>query len=260
MPFAELSAGRFHYKDSGGDGPVCVFAHGFLMDHDMFETQVAELDSEYRCIAWDQRYHGLTEAPGDHTYWDSARDELELLDHLGVDRFFHVGMSQGGFIGLRIALTAPDRVRGLVFINSQAGLEAEASLPMYEAMVAQWMAGENQQELADVTAQIIVGPGADAEHWARRFLEGDPARLGIIFRILVDRDDLHDRLPEIISPALVIHGELDAAIPMERAEALARGLPECGPVVVIAGAGHASNLADPLSVNRAVAAFLRANL
>lgn len=255
MPFAELKAGRFHYKDSGGDFPVVVFAHGFLLDHEMFELQVAEIQRDHRCVVWDQRCHGRTEVCGPHSLWDSARDELELMDLLGVEDFFHVGMSQGGFIGLRVALEAPRRVRGLIMIDSQAGPEDPATLPMYEAMVGAWEADEDREGLARTTAQIILGPGIDPDYWVDKWLALDPDRLPEAFRTLVGREDLHSRLSEIDVPALVVHGTEDVAIPMSLAERLAEGL-KAGPVVKVQGAGHSANLFDPLSVNKALEGFL----
>src|SRR3954451_22242566 len=107
MPFADVNGQHIYFEDSGGDGAAVIFSHGFLMDHEMFEPQVAALSDEFRCISWDERGFGQTEANADFTYWDSADDALALLSHLGVDRAFVVGMSQGGFLSLRAALRAP---------------------------------------------------------------------------------------------------------------------------------------------------------
>src|SRR5580704_4940145 len=126
MPSAAVNGITVDYADSGGGGPVVVLSHGFLMEQSMFDAQVAALAGEFRVITWDQRGHGGTPAPGPFTYWDSARDVLALLDHLGVERAVLGGMSQGGFLSLRAALTAPDRVRALVLIDSQAGQEDPA--------------------------------------------------------------------------------------------------------------------------------------
>ncbi len=256
MPHADLKAGRFHFHDSGGDAPAIVFAHGFLMDHEMWELQVAELLSEYRCIVWDQRSHGATEVGDKSTYWDSANDELELLDGLGVDRFVHIGMSQGGFIGLRVALTAPKRVRGLVFIDSQAGVEDPTMMPMYESLLEAWVAGEDRAGIAATVAQIILGPNVDQGYWASKWLRTNPD-LAAMFATLTSREDLHHRLSEIRCPALVLHGTEDVAIPMEKAQKLADGLPNADEVIKIEGAGHSSNLADPLKVNMAIREFLK---
>ena len=51
------------------------------------------------------------------------------------------GMSQGGFLSLRAALTAPERVRGLVLIDTQAGVEDPEALPLYQGMNDEWVTG-----------------------------------------------------------------------------------------------------------------------
>ena len=101
MPVATAHGIEIDYTDSGGQGPVVVFSHGFLMDRTMFGQQVTALTPQYRVITWDQRGHGGTRATGAFTYWDSAVDVLALLDHLGVERAVLAGMSQGGFVSLR---------------------------------------------------------------------------------------------------------------------------------------------------------------
>ncbi|MGH2729315.1 MAG: alpha/beta fold hydrolase, partial [Actinomycetota bacterium] len=137
MPFVEVDGVKLFYEEAG-DGPPVVFSHGLFMDHEMFDPQVDVLQKEFRCVTWDERGHGQTDAAGSWTYWDSAKDVLSLLDHLAIDAAVLVGMSQGGFLSLRAALLAPERVRGLVFIDSQAGPEDEALLGGYEAMLAEW--------------------------------------------------------------------------------------------------------------------------
>jgi pimeloyl-ACP methyl ester carboxylesterase len=60
MPVADVNGVEINYTDSGGQGPVVVFSHGFLMDQTMFDRQVAVLAPDYRVIGWDQRGHGGT--------------------------------------------------------------------------------------------------------------------------------------------------------------------------------------------------------
>jgi pimeloyl-ACP methyl ester carboxylesterase len=73
---------------------------------------------------------------------------------------------------------------------------------------------------------------------------------------LIEREDITDRLSEVDVPALVVHGELDAAIPVGRAEELVAGLPQARPLVLVPGAGHAANLTHPEPVNAAIRPFL----
>src|SRR5918995_4572054 len=141
MPHADINGQRIYFEDSGGDGPAVILAHGFLMDHEMFAPQVAALSGTHRVITWDERGFGRTDFDGKpFTYWDSANDCLGLLDHLGIDRAVVGGMSQGGFISLRVALTAPERVRGLILLDTQAGTEDPDVIPLYDGMLDSWVA------------------------------------------------------------------------------------------------------------------------
>src|ERR1700729_807585 len=140
MAFAEVNGQRIRFDDSGGDGPVVVLAHGFLMDREMFAPQVDALARAFRVITWDQRGFGETEFDGQpFTYWDSARDCLGLLDNLGIDRAVLGGMSQGGFLSLRAALLTPERVRALILIDTQSGTEDPERLPAYRQMQQTWL-------------------------------------------------------------------------------------------------------------------------
>ncbi len=256
MPFADVNGQHIYFEDTGGGGAPVIFSHGFLMDHEMFEPQVGALSGEFRCISWDERGFGQTEAQGPFTYWDSADDALALLSHLGIDAAFFVGMSQGGFLALRAALGSPRRVRGLALIDTSAGVEPEEMRPAYEAMNTEWSTNGPSDALTDAVAQIIMSPGYDYSPWIAKWQAAPRDAMRDSFRTLMDRDDIWDRVPEIVAPAIVFHGEVDASFPMDEAERLAQELPHCEELVRIAGAGHASNLSHPDEVNGPLRAFL----
>jgi pimeloyl-ACP methyl ester carboxylesterase len=248
---------QIHFTDTGGDGPVLVFSHGILMDASMFDAQVAEFASSYRCLAWDQRGHGdtgLASAP--FTYWDSAHDLVAILDDAGVDNAVLIGMSQGGFVSLRVALEAPDRVRALVFIDSQAGVEAEDAAPLYKSMAENWATNGYDEGVAHFVADLILGP-ADHEPWIAKWRNLPQEQVLQPVNTLLGREDLTERLAEVAQPALVIHGTADASIPLEIGRRLADGLPDCRGFAEIDGGGHASNVSHPVQVNDAIATFLR---
>jgi len=258
MAFAEINGQRIRYDDSGGDGPPLILAHGFLMDREMFAPQVEALSPEFRVITWDERGFGETEYDGEpFTYWDSASDCLGLLDHLGIERAVVGGMSQGGFLSLRTALTAPERVRALVLIDTQAGVEDPERLPAYRQMQDTWLAAGPVDELAETIANLIIGePELNAvwiEKWRRLPRESMKGPGDCLF----ERDDITARLGEIECPALVIHGTADVSIEMELAEQLSDGLPGSSGVVRIEGAPHAANLTHPEPANAALLEFLR---
>lgn len=247
------------YSDSGGDGPAVVLSHGYLMDSEMFDPQVAALAPEYRVITWDERGFGGTRATGSFSYWDSASDLIGLLDHLGIDQAVLGGMSQGGFVSLRAALVAPDRVRALVLIDSQAGQEDPAAAPAYEQLDQAWLE-HGPEPVQDIVAAIILGPPdgpVDYAPWFAKWAILDRQELHIAFRCLMDRDDITSRLGEITCPVLILHGTADAAITMDRAEAVCAGLGGTAALVQVDGGSHASNLSNPDQVNVALLEFLR---
>jgi pimeloyl-ACP methyl ester carboxylesterase len=258
MPYAEVNSQRLYYKDTGGDGPVVAFSHGFLMDSSMFAPQVAALKDRYRVITWDERGFGKTgDATGPFTYWDSADDLVALLGSLGIQRAVIGGMSQGGFIGLRAALSHPGIVRGLILIDTQAGVENPETLPYYQSLLERWLTQGMDDELGNIIATIILGQGWDgAARWIEYWDSLGGESLMIAFTTLAEREDIHDRLGEINVPALVVHGEQDLAIPLEKADALVAGLGGGAELTVIPGAGHASNMTHPEPVNAAIERFL----
>lgn len=259
MPTALINGITLSYSDSGGDDPAVVFSHGYLMDSSMFDPQVAALAPEYRVITWDERGFGGTRATGAFSYWDSARDLLGLLDHLGIDQAVLAGMSQGGFLSLRAALLAPERVRALVLIDTQAGLEDPAVVPAYEQLEQTWME-HGSAPVQDVVASIILGPPdgpVDYAPWFAKWAAADRDELRLAFRCLLDRDDITGRLADIDHPALILHGTADAAIPVEKAEILRDGLAGPASLVMVDGGSHASNFSHPDQANVALLEFLR---
>ena len=84
----------------------------------------------------------------------------------------------------------------------------------------------------------------------------DGRRLRQVFDNLIERDDVRARLGEIRCPALVIHGELDATMPVARGEDLCSRLPGCEGVFVVPGAGHTSNLENRDGFNQELRAFV----
>jgi 3-oxoadipate enol-lactonase len=257
MERATVNGQGIAYDDTGGDGPAVVLAHGFLMDRSMFEPQMASLRDRYRIVTWDERGFGDTDWDGaPFTYWDSADDCIGLLDHLGVDRAVVGGMSQGGFVALRVALTAPERVRALVLLDSHAGTEDAEVIPLYGGMVDEWVTQGPTQEATDTVASIILGTPELAAAWIPKWMARPKGLMREPGATLLTRDALWDRLGEIDAPALVVHGTADAAVSMDKAERTASGLAGCDGVVVVEGGTHAANLTHPDEVNTALRAFL----
>lgn len=258
MAIAELNGQTIGYHDTGGDGPAVLFSHGFLMDRSMFDAQVAAFSGEYRCIAWDERGFGETPVTGPFTYWDSAADAVALLDHLGVDEAIWVGMSQGGYLSLRAALANPERVKALALIDTQTQADSPEEIEQYQGMLAHWMSDEPLGEVGVIVAHLILGDPGLMQTWIAIWESRDRKAIEHPGNCLTSREDITDRVSELTMPVLSIHGDMDEAIPIDRARGLQAALPDGRGLVEVAGAAHAPNMSHPDTVNKALRDFFAA--
>ena len=259
MPFAQINQQNIYFEDSGGVGLPLILGHGFLMDQQMFAPQVAALCPEFRLITWDERGFGQTGFDGKpFTYWDSARDCLALLDHLGIQQAVVGGMSQGGYLSLRVALLAPERVLGLVLLDTQAAAEDPSNVDGYRQILQGWASQGLSDEVAQYIANIIIDEPQENLRWIAKWKARQNLQpLLAATECLLSREDISDRLGEITAPALVVHGTADTSIPVPLAEAMCAGLPNSQPLVLVEGAAHAANLTHPEQVNPPLLDFLR---
>lgn len=248
------------YVDHGGSGPAVVLLHSFFMDATMFAPQVAAFGADYRLIAVNQRGHGDTPVTGPFDYWDSARDVLAVLDHLGIERAAFVGTSQGGFVALRIALLAPERVVALAALGTSAAAEVPVMVANYRQMAANWIEMGPILPLVDMLAAICLGGEMDATEWKAKWRAHPIDTIDVLVSALIDRDDIVGRLGEIDVPALVMHGSADLCYPMERARELADGLPKCEGAIIVEGGAHFLSLTNPAEVNAHLGPFLAATI
>ncbi|HEY3899098.1 MAG TPA: alpha/beta fold hydrolase [Chthoniobacter sp.] len=113
------SAGvKIHYIVEGAGQPV-ILIHGLYASAEMnwgFNGVIGELTRHYRVIALDCRGHGASDKPANEGDYGikMVDDVVRLMDHLNVQSANIVGYSMGGMIGLKLAVTHPDRVHSLV--------------------------------------------------------------------------------------------------------------------------------------------------
>src|SRR5438105_1818396 len=105
MARMRLNGADIHYEDTGpGPAGTIVFSHGLLWSSRMFAPQVEALRGRFRCIAYDHRGQGRTEVtPGGYDMDTLADDAAALIEALGVAPVHFVGLSMGGFVGMRLA-------------------------------------------------------------------------------------------------------------------------------------------------------------
>ena len=124
MPFVTANGAQLHYTEAGS-GPECVvFSHGLLWSGEMFAAQVEALSGQYRCIAYDHRGQGQSEiTAGGYDMDNLARDAAALLEALSASPCHWVGLSMGGFVGMRLAARQPWLIRSLTLLDTAADPE-----------------------------------------------------------------------------------------------------------------------------------------
>lgn len=253
---------RLAFTDRG-TGPVVVLLHGFPLNRSMWDNQVQALQGSYRVIAPDLRGHGESPAPdGVYEMESMAAEVVELLDGLEVKEPVALGgLSMGGYVALALTLKYPDRVRGLMLLDTKSeadsaeaaeGREASAKAIVEAGTASSVVEGMVPKLFAESTLK-------DNRELVERFraLMLDTPAAGVIgaLRGMAVRPDQTGRLGEIKIPSLVIAGEHDAVTPPEGARRMAQALPS-SQFEIIAGAGHLSPCENPEAVNAAILKFL----
>ncbi len=249
-----------HYEVSGS-GPAIVLTHSFLCDGALFRHQVAALKRMHRVINIDLRGHGRS-APSDSPFdiYDLVDDVIAVLDTEGVESAIWMGLSIGGFLSLRSALSHPERVRALVLMDSDAGPESAWKKVKYAAM--KWgLRTVGLRFIVPAVMPIMFGETTLRsrpelrEEYFRRFLQLHVPSMSNGIDAITGRDDLLGRLKEITCPTLVVVGEEDRALPVWKSRRLAAGI-RGAELVVIPAAGHLSAIEQPEAVTDAIARFL----
>jgi 3-oxoadipate enol-lactonase len=264
MPKATINGVELHYEDSGGDGPAVVFSHGLLWSGRMFAAQAAALAGRYRCIRYDHRGQGESgTSPAPYDMEQLADDAATLIQTLGAAPCHFVGLSMGGFVGLRLALRRADLLRSLTLIESAADAEPRLNIPKYRAMalVARYI---GYRPLVPAVMRVMFGSRFLKDR-ARRDLKReqqqqllalDPARAEAALRSVITRNPVENELHKITTPTQVVHGSDDRAIKPARARRTSSAI-RGARWVEIPGAGHTSTVEEPAAVTAALESFFQ---
>ena len=120
MAFARVNGIVIHYELRGNPGGrAIVFANSLGTDFRIWNAVTPALENEFRILLYDERGHGLTDAPpAPYAMTDHVQDLAALLDHLGIARTAVVGLSVGGLIAQGLAAARPDLVSALVLCDT----------------------------------------------------------------------------------------------------------------------------------------------
>ena len=224
-----------------GDGSPLILLHGGLGNTEYFGGQVAELAKQYKVIAMDSRGHGRSSRDAQaYSYALMAKDVIGLMDYLKIDKASIVGWSDGGIIGLDIAINYPDRLDRLFAFGANtnvAGLKPDIDKnPTFAKYIEQ--TGKDYERLSKTPKEFEAFVTQISQMWASQ------------------PDYKPDQLAKIKSPVAIADGEHDEAIRQEHNAEMAKAIPGAK-LIILPGLSHFAMLQDPAAFNHAVLEFLK---
>ena len=220
-----------------GRGTPMVLLHGFPLDHHLWDDIAPLLEDNFDLILPDLRGFGeSTTVDLFYAMEDFASDVAGLLDYLGIPKATIVGHSMGGYIALAFARLYPERVSGLGLVASQAAADApERREGRYKSA-----AEVADKGIASVVELMTTKFTSDPRlrEAARQSMERQPpaAYIGAL-KAMAERVDSTPLLSSIQYPVVIVHGDADALVPIDRAREVKAAVPHAH-LVEISGAGH----------------------
>ncbi len=266
--FAEVNGINMHY-DVQGEGDALLLIHAGIANLSMWDLQMPAFTKHFRVIRHDVRGFGETPDPaGNYT---DHEDIHTLLNLLGVERMSIVGISNGGRIGIDVALAFPEMVNKLVVVAP--GLGGYSPQPEVEKKLKALGALESKADeakkrgafdaAAEITAQIwAYGPGRKPDQVDPEFRKRALAVIRHTVAIPLGdgigeivRPPAAGRLNEIKAPTLLIIGDEDVPFMFPVAEALEKGIPNIKRVDM-KDTAHLPPMERPEQFNQIVLDFL----
>lgn len=249
MPFLDRDGVKIAYEVHG-QGPVILLSHGYSNTQKMWRGQIGALARGHTLVTWDMRGHGESDSPSDPSAYSTEAtmgDMAALLDAVGAKQAIVGGLSLGGYMSLMFNALHPERVRALLIISTGPGFRKDAAREAWNETARG--RGERFEREGDAALAAMNPAATGGTHRSAAGL-AHAAR-----GMLTQRDaTVMESLPGIRVPSLVIVGDGDTAF-LQSADVMAAKIPGARKVV-LAGAGHMSNLDQPRAFDDAVLAFL----
>ena len=241
--YAPVNGIQMYYAVFARDkGNPVLLIHGGLGHADIWSSQVAELSKTREVIIADSRGHGRSTRDEQPFGYDlMASDYLALLDHLGIDKVSLVGWSDGGIIGLDIALTHPERLNRLFAqaANSTTdgvdpAVETNETFGAYIGRMGEaYVKMSKTPDQFDAFVEQISHMWASQPNWSK------------------------EDLARITTPTAIVSGDHDEAILRAHTDYLASAIPGAKEII-LPDTSHFAMLQAPDEYTQAVLDFLDA--
>ena len=220
-----------------GQGAPLVLLHGFPLDHHTWDLVAPLLEGTFDLILPDLRGFGQSSTvESQYSVDDFASDIAGLLDQLGIQKSAIAGHSMGGYVALAFTKRYPERVSGLGLVSTQTPADPP------ERKEGRYKSAADVEEKGISVVVDAMGPkftsDEEIQSAARTIMERQkPGAFIGGLKAMAERMDTTSLLAELKIPVVVIHGDADALVPVDRAREVRSAVSHVH-YVELKGVGH----------------------
>lgn len=251
---------KLHYMIEGEGTPI-LWIHGFPLGAEIYQNQLSI--NGVRHILPDLPGFGQSdpyEAPEEATIHQYASDLLGLLDALKIDRAIVAGLSMGGYVSFDLARVAPERLLGLILIDTKETSDDAEGRQARMSSIEAIRRTRKTRDFVDGMLPKLLSERSKSDRDLVETLRSLMASASITAVVaaqtaMARRPDASDVLPTIECPTLVVAGSDDVITPPDITRRMADAIPNAS-MRLIEGAGHLPPIEKPDEFNQVVREFL----
>ena len=249
--FLDVNGVRLHVVSFGAGTRTILAVGGWTGSWEMWEGPLSSLSSNgWRCIAFDHRGSGESPVqPELITVQNMVDDIIGVMDQLAIETCVLAGESSGGAIAQLAAAQFPNRITGLILVDSASTERAEVAPSAFAS------ACRNYYPAAVAAFVDRCVPEEDSEHirrWGRNLLmRAEPEQAARLIEMWQDDDVPELDTRHLTQPTLILHGTEDVIVPIESSRALKELIPN-SELVELSGCGHVPTMTRPREVYEAI--------
>lgn len=253
------------YYEVHGEGIPILFLEGLGYSIWMWDNQIPEMSMWAKCILVDNRGVGKSsKLTSPYTVTQFALDAISVMDHLGIEKFYVLGVSMGGFIAQEVATVAKHRVKGVILISTSCG--GTESLPMPPETwneMSKVVSGESEAERLRRTMKIaftenfLTNRKGEFEKITERRLGYLQDQNQLVCQALATRDfDASNSDIELTVPSLIMCGTEDRVLPWTNSIMLFKKI-KVSSLLVFKGQNHLLFIEEASRFNDEVSQFIK---
>jgi pimeloyl-ACP methyl ester carboxylesterase len=234
-----------------GKGQPLLLLHGYPLDRSIWSAVAEMLEADFDLIVPDLRGFGASDVmAADRSMIEYASDLAGLLELLKIRRTHVVGHSMGGYIALAFAREFASKVAGLGLVSTQVAADTPDRKAARQATARQVMEGGVEGVAEGMTTKL--SPDARVQVKVREVIGRQrPLGLSVALDAMAGRLDSTDVLRSIKVPVVIVHGDADELIPVDRAREM-KSLVPAAHYLELPGGGHMPMMENPPAVAEAL--------